>query len=95
MSYTVLYMFDRASVESFKSSLDAHYNWPSVFPFKFIVPAQQANQVIELLNTDHLESRDSSNGRFVAFTLEKEVQSSDEVVALYETMSHIPGIITL
>ena len=70
-------------------------NWPAVDLFKFIVPAQQANQVIELLNTDHLESRDSSNGHFVAFTLEKEVQSSDEVVALYETMSHIPGIITL
>ena len=88
-------MFNSHSIESFKSSLDAHYEWPARFPFKFIVPVEQSNQVIELLNEDHLESRPSSKGRFVAFTLEKEVQSSDEVIALYETMSRIPGIITL
>lgn len=88
-------MFNSNAIESFKSSLDAHYEWPALFPFKFIVPIEQSNQVIELLNVDHLQSRASSKGRYVAYTLEKEVQSSDEVIALYKTMSRIPGIITL
>ena len=88
-------MFNSDSIDSFRSSLDAHYDWPSVFPFKFIVPIEQSNQVIELLDVDDLQSRSSSKGRFVAFTLEKEMQSSDEVIALYERMSRIPGIITL
>ena len=88
-------MFDSDSIDSFRSSLDAHYDWPSVFPFKFIVPVEQSNQVIELLDVDDLQSRSSSKGRFVAFTLEKEMHSSDEVIALYERMSRIPGIITL
>ena len=88
-------MFDSDSINSFRSSLDAHYDWPSVFPFKFIVPVEQSNQVIELLDVDDLQSRSSSKGRFVAFTLEKEMHSSDEVIALYERMSRIPGIITL
>ena len=88
-------MFNSDSIDSFRSSLDAHYDWPSVFPFKFIVPVEQSNQVIELLDVDDLQSRSSSKGRFVAFTLEKEMQSSDEVIALYERMSRIPGIITL
>lgn len=88
-------MFNSDSIDSFRSSLDAHYDWPSVFPFKFIVPVEQSNQVIELLDVDDLQSRSSSKGRFVAFTLEKEMHSSDEVIALYERMSRIPGIITL
>ena len=88
-------MFNSDSIDSFRISFDAHYDWPSVFPFKFIVPVEQSNQVIELLDVDDLQSRSSSKGRFVAFTLEKEMQSSDEVIALYERMSRIPGIITL
>ena len=54
-------MFDPNTVESFKSSLDAYYTWPASFPFKFIVPIEQSNQVIELLDDPNLTSRPSSN----------------------------------
>ena len=88
-------MFDPDSVESFKSSLDAYYTWPASFPFKFIVPIEQANQVIELLDDPNLTSRPSTNGRYRAFSLDKMVHSSDEVVAVYEKMMLIPGIISI
>lgn len=88
-------MFDPNSVESFKSSLDAYYTWPASFPFKFIVPIEQANQVIELLDDPNLTSRPSANGRYRAFSLEKMMHSSEEVVAVYEKMMLIPGIISI
>ena len=88
-------MFDSKSVESFKSSLEANYQWPAVFPFKFIVPKERSEQLIKLLGDASLSPRHSSGGRFIAYTMEKEVASSDEVIALYNQVSEIPGIITL
>ena len=80
---------------SLKESLDAHYTWPNVYLFKFIVPREQSNQVIELLDDTNLKKKYSAKGRFVSFSCEKLVQSSDEVIALYRLMEKIPGIITL
>lgn len=88
-------MFDPNSVKSFKSSLDAYYSWPAYFPFKFIVPIEQANQVIELLDDPNLTSRPSANGRYRAFSLDKQMNSSEEVIAIYEMMTPIPGIISI
>ena len=91
----IMRMFDPDSVESFKSSLDDYYSWPATFPFKFIVPIEQANQVIELIDDPNLTSRPSTNGRYRAFSLDKIVHSSDEVVAVYIKMNLIPGIISI
>ena len=88
-------MYDPDSVESFKNSLDAYYTWPASFPFKFIVPIEQANQVIELLDDPNLTSRSSTNGRYRAFSLDKTVNSAEEVVEVYEKMMLIPGIISI
>ena len=91
----ILLMFDPYAVESFKSSLDAYYTWPASFPFKFIVPIEQSNQVIELLDDPNLTSRPSSNGRYKAFSLEKTMGSSEEIISIYEKMERIPGIISI
>ena len=90
-----LSMSDSYSVENFKSSLDAYYNWPASFPFKFIVPTEQSNQVIELLDDPNLTFRPSSNGRYKAFSLEKTMGSSEEIISIYEKMKLIPGIISI
>ena len=86
---------DSNSYESLKERLDAHYTWPNVYLFKFIVPRERSNQVIELLDDTNLKEKYSAKGRFVSFSCEKLVQSSDEVIALYRLMEKIPGIITL
>ena len=80
---------------SLKERLDAHYTWPSVYLFKFIVPREQSNQVVELLDDTNLKEKYSAKGRFVSFSCEKLVQSSEEVIAVYRLMEKIPGIITL
>ena len=61
-------MAEDKSLESFRSSLDANYEWPCIFPFKFIVPKDQTEAVLELFADDPVQSRASRNGRFTAYT---------------------------
>lgn len=88
-------MIDSKSLDSFRSSLDANYQWPCLFPFKFIVPEAQIETVLELFADDPLQERKSSKGRFTAFTLELYVHSSDEVIAIYQRVAQVPDVISL
>ena len=82
-------------LESFRSSLDANYDWPAIYPFKFIVPKDQAEQVLELFADDPVRANESSSGRFVAYTMEINVNSCDEVIAIYQRVAQVPGVISL
>ena len=88
-------MLDKQSLESFRSSLDANYEWPCIFPFKFIVPRAQRQSVLDLFADDPVQARDSKNGRFTAYTMEIHVHSCDEVIAIYQRVAQIPGILSL
>ena len=86
---------DEKDLESFRSSLDANYEWPSLYPFKFIVPVDQADSVLNLFADNPVRARESKNGRFVAYTMEIHVHSCDEVIAIYQRVAQIPGVISL
>lgn len=88
-------MKEDESLDSFRSSLDANYEWPCLFPFKFIVPADQVKVVLDLFADDPVKSRESSSGRFTAYTMEINVHSSDEVIAIYQRVAQVPGVISL
>ena len=77
-------MKDCESLDSFRSSLDANYDWPCLFPFKFIVPKDQCQTVLDLFADDPVKSNESSSGRFIGFTMEMNMHSSDEVIAIYQ-----------
>ena len=88
-------MLDDKSLESFRSSLDANYDWPSIFPFKFIVPKDQVQEVLDLFADDPVLAKKSSTGRFTAFTMEMNMHSCDEVIAIYQRVAQIEGVISL
>ena len=88
-------MNEDKSIESFRSSLDANYDWPCLFPFKFIVPKDQTETVLDLFADDPVKANESSSGRFVAYTMEMHVHSCDEVIAIYQRVSQVPGVISL
>lgn len=83
------------SLDSFRSSLDANYDWPCLYPFKFIVPKDQAEAVLELFADDPVKANESSGGRFVAYTMEMHMHSCDEVIAIYQRVAQVPGVISL
>jgi len=88
-------MSEDKSLESFRSSLDANYDWPCHFPFKFIVPRDQSETVLNLFNDDPVQANESSGGRFIAYTMEMYVHSCDEVIAIYQRVANVPGVISL
>lgn len=88
-------MLEDGSTESFRSSLDANYDWPCTFPFKFIVPKDQTETVLGLFADDPVQANESSTGRFIAYTMEIYVHSCDEVIAIYQRVAQVPGVISL
>jgi uncharacterized protein len=86
---------DDKSTESFRSSLDANYQWPAVFTFKFIVPKDQITQILESFSVNPVKAQQSSSGRFTSYTFEMEMNSSLQVVETYASVTNIPGLISL
>ena len=86
---------DDKSIESFRSSLDANYDWPALFTFKFIVPQDQITQILESFSVEPVKAQQSSSGRFTSYTFEMEMNSSQHVVETYASVSAIPGLISL
>lgn len=88
-------MKEDESLDSFRSSLDANYDWPCLYPFKFIVPKDQTETVLALFADDPVRANESSSGRFIAYTMEMHMHSSDEVIAIYQRVAQVPGVISL
>ena len=86
---------DEKSLDSFRSSLDANYDWPCLYPFKFIVPKDKVDQVLDLFADDPVRAKDSSSGRLTAFTMEMNMHSCDEVIAVYQRVAQVEGVISL
>jgi uncharacterized protein len=83
------------SLRSLQSKLDDFHKWPCRFMFKFITPQEKAAELTALFAGNPFTTRPSKNGRYLSFTAELEMQSSEEVIALYREAGKIEGIIAL
>jgi putative lipoic acid-binding regulatory protein len=88
-------MLEDGNTDSFRSALDANHDWPCHYTFKFIVPKEQTQTVLDLFADDPVQANESSSGRFIAYTMEIYVRSCDEVIALYQRVGNVPGVISL
>ena len=86
---------DEGWVESFREKLDNHYAWPSLYVFKFIVPAGQQDQVKSLFPLHTAVEKPSREGKYVSVTVQAMMQSSDAVIDLYRKAASIEGIVSL
>ena len=83
------------SVKAFKEKLDQEHNWPSVYMFKFVVPAEKETEVTDMFPSEDLQKRLSKAGNYIAFTFKKMINNSDEVVEIYKRARTIEGLIAL
>jgi len=79
----------------FKSLLDDQMNWPEYYTFKFVVKAEHKDHALDLLVEHTIQERDSKTGRFTSLTTRKLVHCSEDVVAVYEMMTKVEGIMSL
>jgi hypothetical protein len=76
--------------------LDSTHKWPSMYSFKFIVPAVRGKELQELIpEAEQVEERPSSGGKYTAFTFHCAMGSGREVLSVYARVKSIPGIVSL
>ncbi len=78
-----------------KLLLDESYEWPCEYLFKFIVPIEQLPNIIDLLKGFNIEEKPSSKGKYISVSAKKVLNSSEEVLKIYELVKVIKGIISL
>lgn len=88
-----------AKYEKLREQLQELENWPSVYMFKFIVPAdnQKVAQVEALFDTEESEvtMRTSKKGNFVAVTAKELMVNPEAVIARYKDAEGIEGLMSL
>lgn len=82
-------------ITSFKEKLESEHQFPGEYVFKFIVPVEQKDEVIQILPKGELSIKNSSGNKYISLTLKSLVQSSDEILAVYQAAYVIKGIVAL
>lgn len=91
-------MSDKYDYEQFKKKLEDEHSFPSVYMFKFIVPADnQKIAMVESLFTEEAEisQKQSGKGNYFSLTARQVVISSDEIIEIYKKATAIEGLMAL
>lgn len=76
--------------------LEEAHDWPSLYTFKFIVPAARVPDVELLFPPEtKIQHRASSGGKYVSVTGVALMESPDAVLAIYAAAKSIDGIVGL
>jgi uncharacterized protein len=86
---------DQDWINNFREKLDQHYAWPSLYVFKFIVPAGKEQEVKSLFPMHTVTEKLSKQGNYVSVTAQLMMPSSDSVIEIYLLASKIEGIVAL
>ncbi|HEY3401932.1 MAG TPA: DUF493 family protein [Ohtaekwangia sp.] len=86
---------DQQWINGFREKLDQHYSWPSIYIFKFIVPAGKEQEVKQLFPMHTTTEKQSGKGNYTSITIQMMMPSSNAVIEIYERASKIEGIVAL
>ena len=81
--------------ESLRNKLNKIGNWPEVYMFKFIIPADNKKiALVESRFTDEaIKTRqESANGKYVSITVKEVMLSADAIIEKYREMEGIEGL---
>jgi hypothetical protein len=91
----IFFSMDQDWLNSFQEKLDKHHAWPSLYIFKFIVPAGKEEEVIALFPKHNVTQKASKNGNYISLTVQMMMPSSDAIIEVYVKASVIEGLIAL
>jgi len=83
------------SHQSFRDKLEQEHTWPSLYRFKFIVPKDKETELLNRFSSMDFSSKSSSGGKYLSFTAEVLIDSTDQVIQVYEQANKIEGLIAL
>ena len=88
-------MKDQSNFDDFKKQLLDHYNFPTIYLFKFIVPSDKSEDFKNLFSDIQFETKHSKTGKYISFSKKQRVNSSNEIIEIYKKAYTIDGIISL
>ena len=81
--------------DDLRKALDESYTWPVLYMFKFIAPKNKIDQVKSLFPKNEVVQRESKGGNYLSLTCKILVNSSEDVIRVYQQASKIKGVISL
>ena len=81
-----------------KSKLEDQFDWPHLYLFKFIIPADNKKlALVEALfgGDAQVSTRQSITNKFISVSAKEVMISPEEVIAIYRKASKIEGIMSL
>ncbi|MBS1550144.1 MAG: DUF493 domain-containing protein [Bacteroidetes bacterium] len=85
--------------QSLKEKLEANYEFPQDYLFKFIVENNTSKlaEIYQVFDGIHytLGNRESKNGKYISANIKAFVLSSDHVIELYQKVGKIEGVMML
>jgi hypothetical protein len=84
--------------DKLKEVLNKHTTWPTVYMFKFIIPAD--NHKIALIESKFSETaiilqHESANGKYISITVKDVMLNAESIIEKYKEMKGIEGLISL
>ena len=79
----------------FQSLLDGQLDWPTEYLFKFIVPKAHLEEMKGVFEGHPVKVRASRKGNYMSVTARMPVESSDEVLSIYQAAAEVEGVISL
>jgi len=91
-------MLGQEARERLKERLDQAHDWPSVYPFKFILEPdpERLNALLALFPAEsEVLRRYSAGGKYLSLTINEVMLNAEDVLARYDRASAISGVIVL
>lgn len=84
--------------DNLRDLLNEENNWPIIYMFKFIVPAN--NHKIALVQSKFsdeatITQKESSNGKYISITVKEVMLNAESIIEKYKEMNGIEGLMTL
>ncbi len=84
--------------EEFKLKLEKEHQFPCVYMFKFIIPADNKKMAIAeaIFNEDaEITQKNSSSGKYISITAKQVAINADEIIKVYKQALEIEGLMAL
>ncbi|MBL7884330.1 MAG: DUF493 family protein [Bacteroidia bacterium] len=81
-----------------REKLNEDKNWPQVYMFKFIIPAEiKKMALIEAKFSDEatITQKESSSGKYMSITVKEVMLSAEAVIDKYKDVATIEGVMAL
>ena len=83
--------------EKLREQLKKEKNWPLIYMFKFIIPADNRKiALVEAKFSDEaiITQKESSNGKYISITIKEVMLDADSIISKYKEMEGIEGLMS-